>query len=62
MKSFKGCPKCGGSIFPERQLGGVVDFCCLQCGRRLTTDEVRAGALKLRAAQAQAVGQRVAAA
>lgn len=40
MRYFRGCPKCGGSVFPERQLGGEVDYTCLQCGRRLTPEQV----------------------
>jgi len=39
----RGCPKCGGSLFPERHLGGVVEFTCLQCGKMLS----RAGILEV---------------
>ena len=35
-----GCPKCGGSLFPERHLGRVVEFNCLQCGKMLSEEEV----------------------
>jgi len=37
-----GCPKCGGSVLPERQMDGSVEFCCLQCGRSLSRQEVLA--------------------
>lgn len=42
MASSKGCPKCGGAIYAERHPGNVVEYCCLQCGRRLTHQEVLA--------------------
>ena len=35
-----GCPKCGGSLFPERHLGKVVEFNCLQCGKTLSREAV----------------------
>ena len=35
-----GCPKCGGSLFPERNLGKVVEFNCLQCGKTLSREAV----------------------
>ena len=41
MRFFKGCPKCGGTVYPERQLGNTVDYCCLQCGRRLNEQAPR---------------------
>ena len=41
MRYFKGCPKCGGTVYPERQLGNTVDYCCLQCGRRLNESEAQ---------------------
>lgn len=40
MPRSGGCPKCGGSVLPERQMDGSVEFCCLQCGRTLTRQEV----------------------
>lgn len=30
---LKGCPKCGGDMFPEEDLDGI-DYVCLQCSYR----------------------------
>ena len=40
MARSGGCPKCGGSMLPERQVDGSLEYCCLQCGRMLTRQEV----------------------
>jgi len=32
---FKGCPKCGGDLFPEYDIEtGDTDMSCLQCGHK----------------------------
>jgi len=36
------CPKCGGAVFPERQLGREVEYACLQCSKRLSPQDVAA--------------------
>jgi hypothetical protein len=38
MRPVAPCPKCGGNLFPERQLGGDLELCCLQCGRTVVLD------------------------
>lgn len=40
MRRTNGCPKCGGSVLPEHQIDGSVEFCCLQCGCTLSREEV----------------------
>jgi len=30
---LKGCPRCGGDLFPEMTEAGEPTFLCLQCGR-----------------------------
>ena len=40
MKCFKGCPKCNGTVYPERHLGGAVEFVCIQCGKNLNAPEI----------------------
>jgi DNA-directed RNA polymerase subunit RPC12/RpoP len=40
---YKGCPKCGGDLVPERDIaGGPPDIVCLQCGHRLNAAELAA--------------------
>ena len=41
MWLIKGCPKCHGDLFEERQLGGS-DIACLQCGYTLRAPEITA--------------------
>lgn len=48
MQTLKGCPKCGGNVFPEKHVGGVTDFTCLQCGKLLTPREVAVLVLRYR--------------
>jgi len=42
MRMRVACPKCGGAVFPERQLGREVEFTCLQCSKRLAPRDVAA--------------------
>lgn len=41
---LKGCPRCGGDLFPEYDLTGT-DLVCLQCGyiRPVCVHDTRAG-------------------
>lgn len=52
MARMKGCPKCGGYLFPEHHLSGVVDIVCLQCGKILTPRELTVLLLAIRGRQA----------
>ncbi len=44
----KACPKCGGNLYVERQVGGGADVSCLQCAKVLTPREIAVLLLKAR--------------
>ncbi|GEM_PF-5452484 len=44
----KACPKCGGNLYVERQVGGGAEVSCLQCAKLLTPREIAMVMLKAR--------------